>query len=88
MFLQTVHCHGVVSTAINVSVVYRGEGHYTLSIGDSPPIEASSWLDTSDRVGGFLGEKTFQADVAMVDRQLHVFTNVSPVYGKSFVCAL
>ncbi len=59
-------------------MVYRGSDRYTLSTaGDSSPVEASSWLEEDGRVKGFVGERTFQADVAMVDRQLHVFTKVS-----------
>ncbi len=59
-------------------MTYRGDNHYTVSMDNSSPMEASSWMEDG-RVKGFVGERTFQADVAMVDRQLHIFTKVSRI---------
>ncbi len=46
-------------------------------MGDSSPVEASSWLEEGGTVKGFVGERTFQANVAVVERELHIFTRVS-----------
>lgn len=67
-------------TAVEVGVTYRGNEQYTLSVGDSPPIEGSSWLEEGDKVKGFVGDRKFEVDVAMVDRELHIFTGVSSIY--------
>lgn len=62
---------------VEVGVTYRGDGQYSLSVGDSPIFEATSWLEGGgNKVKGFLGNKKFEVDVTMVDRELHIFTKV------------
>ena len=65
-------------------MAYRESGHYRLSMGkETPPVEAGSWLSRGEKgelvVRGFVGEKQFTANVAMVEGTLHVFTRVSPI---------
>ena len=64
-------------TAVEVSVAYRGNEQYMLSVGNSPPIEGSSRLEEDNKVKGFVGDRKFEVDVAMVDRELHIFSGVS-----------
>ncbi|XP_064393739.1 methylcrotonoyl-CoA carboxylase subunit alpha, mitochondrial-like [Halichondria panicea] len=76
--VNTVHnrtvCLKDKDNTVEVDVSYRGNNRYTVSMGDSSPMEASSWLEEGGTVKGFVGERTFQANVALVDRQLHIFT--------------
>ena len=65
------------TTVVEVEVSYRGNNRYTVCMGDSSPVEASSWLEEGGTVKGFVGERTFQANVAVVERELHIFTRVS-----------
>lgn len=67
---------------VDVGVVYRGNGHYSLVMDkDTPSIEAGSWLSRGEKgelvVRGFVGEKQFMANITLVEGTLHIFTKVS-----------